>query len=75
MSTTTIHCDQCNVLAINGTACHEHGCPDSHIDPCTGEPYQVECDWCGSACDEQPRNPNSAVRSFCDDSCAEDYFG
>jgi hypothetical protein len=24
-----VHCDQCEMLAINGIACHEHGCPNS----------------------------------------------
>ena len=32
-------CDQCEVLSINGLACHETGCPNSHIDPYTGRPY------------------------------------
>ena len=22
-----IHCDSCQMLSINGVACHEHGCP------------------------------------------------
>ena len=24
-----VSCDQCNMLSINGVACHEHGCPNS----------------------------------------------
>lgn len=24
-----ISCDQCQMLSINGMACHEHGCPNS----------------------------------------------
>lgn len=23
-----VHCDQCQMLAINGVACHERGCPN-----------------------------------------------
>jgi len=23
-----VHCDQCEMLSINGVACHEHGCPN-----------------------------------------------
>jgi hypothetical protein len=26
----TIHCDQCQMLSINGVPCHETGCPNSH---------------------------------------------
>lgn len=24
-----MHCDQCEMLSINGVACHETGCPNS----------------------------------------------
>ena len=24
----TVSCDQCQMLSINGVACHEHGCPN-----------------------------------------------
>jgi hypothetical protein len=24
----TVRCSQCEAVAINGTACHEHGCPN-----------------------------------------------
>ena len=24
-----VHCDQCEMLSINGVACHETGCPNS----------------------------------------------
>ncbi len=40
-------CDACNVLSIQGIACHETGCPRSHIDPVTGDPYRVACFECG----------------------------
>lgn len=25
----SIHCDQCNVVTINGVLCHETGCPNA----------------------------------------------
>ena len=28
-STTPIHCDECEMLMIQGVACHERGCPNS----------------------------------------------
>ena len=40
-------CDQCEVARINGIACHEEGCPNSHLDPITGDPNPVECWECG----------------------------
>ena len=45
-------CDQCEVARINGIACHEEGCPNSHLDPITGDPHPVECGECG--CDYVP---------------------
>lgn len=42
-----IGCDQCTVLSINRTACHETGCPRSHIDPATGSAYPIACFECG----------------------------
>lgn len=45
-------CDQCQVLSINGMACHETGCPNSWLHPVTDEPYEVECRMCG--CDFKP---------------------
>jgi hypothetical protein len=29
MTPEQIHCDQCELLMINGVACHETGCPNS----------------------------------------------
>ena len=65
----TIRCDQCAASVIQGVPCHETGCPSAHIDLATDKPYQVECSWCGSLCDQSPRG----AKSFCDDSCAESY--
>lgn len=42
-----VHCDRCQVLVINGLACHETGCPDSHVDPSTGKGYRHKCCDCG----------------------------
>lgn len=44
-----MRCDQCEALCVNGVPCHETGCPRSHIDLRTGEPYEVECRECGTA--------------------------
>ena len=40
-------CDSCQVLTINGHACHEMGCPKHHINPVTGNPYRMVCKDCG----------------------------
>lgn len=48
----SVGCDSCAVSTINGVACHETGCPRSHIDPCTGDPYPIPCFECG--CDFVP---------------------
>ena len=63
-------CDSCCVVSINGTACHERGCRNSWIDPVTGEGYEKECEWCGSSF-----VPESKNQGFCEDSCAESYWG
>lgn len=63
-------CPNCEVLCINGVACHETGCPTRHVNPATDEPYQTSCSWCGSMC------PMTAPtgRSFCDDDCRESFY-
>lgn len=35
-------CDSCEMVSINGMACHETGCPDAWRDKV------VECRWCGT---------------------------
>ncbi len=35
------YCDSCEMLGINGLACHETGCPDAWKD------YAVDCFQCG----------------------------
>jgi len=62
-------CSACEVLVICGVACHETGCPRSHIDPETGEPYAVECQWCG-----QSFTPEERWQRVCDDECAASYY-
>ena len=61
-------CDQCEVLRINGLACHETGCPNSWLDAVSGEPYPIECKWCG-----QEFQPEERHQVFCDDECAVSY--
>jgi len=63
-------CDSCEVLTINGVACHELGCPDRHLDPATREPRKVACDWCGTPCADARWG-----KAFCDDECAGAYWG
>ncbi len=42
MSELTGQCDHCQLLRINGTVCHEIGCPVAWRD------YWRECKWCGA---------------------------
>jgi hypothetical protein len=35
------------LMVIQGVPCHETGCPESWINPSTGEPYVRECRECG----------------------------
>lgn len=65
-----IKCEQCNAMVINGVACHEHGCPLSHIDLTTGKPYPRECEMCG--CDFEPDEDDQWL---CSEECAADYYG
>lgn len=57
-------CNSCEVLYINGVKCHEIGCPEAWKD------YERECKWCGS--NFKPENKD---QEFCDESCAEAYYG
>jgi hypothetical protein len=61
-------CDQCEVVSVNGVACHEHGCPNRHLDPTTGRPYPATCEWCSSKFDPEERG-----QDFCDEECAQNY--
>ena len=64
-----VHCDSCEVAVINGVACHEQGCPKSHIDPVTGDCYEAECAWCG-----QSFSPEERAQILCSEECAEAYW-
>lgn len=57
-------CESCDALIINGLLCHEHGCPDSW------RTYRRECPWCG-----QEFKPESKDQRFCDEDCAQSYYG
>jgi hypothetical protein len=49
---TRYNCDSCQVICINGSPCHETGCPESWIDLRTGKGCPVPCWECG--CDYIP---------------------
>ena len=51
------YCDSCEMLGINGMACHETGCPDAWKD------YKIACFQCG--CDFQRENRHQAVCRDC----------
>jgi hypothetical protein len=59
-----MNCDQCQMLSINGVACHESGCPNmrSRYDA-TGDRWirQRKCFDCGYTVD-------------CDDPCCSEDF-
>ena len=56
-------CDQCEVLSINGTACHETGCPNSWKHPVSGKGYIRDCFECGF--EFQPAGVHQAVCCGC----------
>lgn len=68
-----LRCQDCAAVVINGVPCHETGCPNHHIDLATGEPYAVECGWCGSDC--PCSRLGTQAKAFCDDDCANAYYG
>ena len=57
-------CNACDAVQINGLVCHEHGCPDKW------KTETRECKWCGSEF-----KPEDREQRFCDDECAEAYYG
>ncbi len=59
-----MRCDQCQVLRINGVACHETGCPDAW------RSEERECAWCGGIF-----TPESKRQTFCDESCNATFYG
>ena len=68
------YCDTCKAYVINGIPCHEAWCPDAHIDPTTGAPYVVECNWCGVECEMQRGFRKGITHVFCSDDCAASYW-
>jgi len=63
-------CESCHAIAINSVNCHEIGCPDSWLNPLTGEPMPVECKWCGS-----DFVPEERGQVCCDRECTGAYYG
>ena len=67
------YCQDCEAVAINGIACHEHGCPSAYKDG-------RECDWCGGKMsreqleDAELNNRADKEMAFCDSSCLESYY-
>ena len=44
-----VRCDQCQMLAINGRACHETGCPNSQAIWMDGQWFKGRlCNECGA---------------------------
>ena len=59
-----VSCPSCEILVINGVACHEHGCPTSYLYS------RRECRNCGY--DFEPEYQN---HRFCSESCHAIYYG
>lgn len=57
---TRMKCSSCEMVSIQGMACHEHGCPDAWRDEIR------KCKWCGQKFTPEERN-----QRFCEDSCRE----
>lgn len=57
-------CDSCQVISINGLACHETGCPDAW------KGVGRSCKECG-----QPFVPEHQHQVCCDVSCTAAYHG
>ena len=62
-----VSCDQCQLMTIQGTPCHETGCPKSYINPRTGQPYPIPCFQCGY--DYIPEGKVHRTNAICSD-CA-----
>ena len=56
-------CDSCEAVRINGTLCHEQGCPDSH------KGTTKDCSWCG-----QEFEPKDRYDKTCSHSCSAAYW-
>lgn len=60
---TPHRCDSCEMLSINGLACHETGCPEAWVEP-------RECRECGSTFTPEHRHQQE-----CDESCYQASLG
>lgn len=60
---TLLRCDSCQMISINGIACHETGCKEAWRDETR------ECAWCGSRF-----KPKERGQRTCDEGCADAYF-
>jgi hypothetical protein len=67
ISLTSCGCDGCSPSTINGTLCHEQGCPDAWRD------YSVECFECG--CDFQPEHRGQQTCPDCLSDERDGYCG
>lgn len=59
-----MNCSQCEMVRINGVACHETGCPRAWVDEVR------TCKWCGT-----PFVIEEMGQSFCEDDCRRLYHG
>ena len=56
-------CTSCEALNINGTNCHETGCPDAWKD------NKIECNYCGSKF-----IPDEKYQDCCSEDCLRDFY-
>jgi len=56
-------CNSCNIVSINGMACHEIGCPDAWKD------YARDCKECGLSF-----TPETSQQICCDEDCNYTYY-
>lgn len=59
-----MQCTQCEMLAVNGHACHEDGCPEAW------RTERRECRWCGSSF-----QPDERRATCCSPCCRAAYNG
>lgn len=57
-------CNSCEMVMINGVACHESGCPESWKDEWKG------CKECGTSF-----QPESKNQDCCSEDCSKMYHG
>ncbi|MDP3598435.1 MAG: hypothetical protein Q8S75_15735 [Nitrospirota bacterium] len=57
------YCDACQIISINGSVCHETGCPDAWMDALR------DCRSCGA-----DFKPSERYQAFCDQDCTHSYY-